>query len=91
MTPQELVAEARAAGKNARHNLRWMEKHPDRIDQSKSAEMEAYLRRMIRFSKEEMKSAKVAAQAQGGLRSRLKNLITLIVSQSAGSVKEHIQ
>jgi hypothetical protein len=52
----DLAKEAAAAAKRAKHNLRWIEKHPDRIDQSKKEDMVAYLKMMVRFSKEEKKN-----------------------------------
>ncbi len=78
MSREQLAAEALAAGQAARHNLRWMEKHPERIDQSKRVEMEQYLNSMIRFSKEEMKNARRAGRTS--LRNRLKFLVKSILA-----------
>ncbi|REK54747.1 MAG: hypothetical protein C6W55_10480 [Thermobacillus sp.] len=62
MDRQALAREAEAAARRARHNLRWIRKHPDRIDQAKLADMEAYLERMIRFAEEEKRNARRAGR-----------------------------
>lgn len=88
MTPQQLVEEARAAGERARHNLKWIQRHPERIDEAKRADAEEYLNRMIRFAEEERKSARRAGRTHGGLRSHLKHLIALIIPHLAPQEKE---
>ncbi len=77
MSREQLAAEALAAGQAARHNLKWMDKHPDRIDQSKRKEMKEYLNSMIRFSKMEIKNTRSAKRAS--LRNRLKFLVVFII------------
>jgi len=59
---QALVREAEEAARRARHNLRWIRKHPDRIDPEKRADMEAYLRKLIRFAREEKRNARRAGR-----------------------------
>lgn len=78
MSREELASDALAAGQAAKHNLEWMDKHPDRIDQSKREDMQEYLNGMIRFSEEEIKNARLAGRA--GLRVRLKNLVVSILA-----------
>jgi len=79
MNRVELIEGARTAAKHAKHNLRWIEKHPDRIDPSKREDMVAYLNRMIRFAEAEKKNARLAGLTR--LRCRLSNLVVLIISQ----------
>ncbi|MEF2247718.1 hypothetical protein [Paenibacillus sp. IITD108] len=78
MSREQLVAEALAAGQAAKHNLRWMDKHPDRFDQSKREDMKEYLNNMIRFSKVEMKNARLAGRTSK-LRTRLSSLVVSII------------
>ena len=75
MDRHALAREAEAAARRARHNLRWIRKHPDRIDPAKRADMEAYLRKMIRFAREEKRNARRA-----GRTSRMKRFENLLVS-----------
>lgn len=81
-----IIAEAHAAGRAAKHNLKWIRKHPDRIDASKRKYMEAYLRMMIRFAKKEMKNARRAGRAQ--LRHRSRNLFVSIIPHTSDKRKE---
>lgn len=85
MSRQQLIQEALRVAVNARHNLLWMERHPDRYDQSKKADMQAYLRKMRRFAKEEIKNARRAGRTS--LRNRLKNLIASILAHGRHVVK----
>jgi len=62
--PRELlIAEARQAGQAAKHNLAWMDKHPDRFEQSKADDMRKYLEMLIAFSKNEQKNTRSAKRA----------------------------
>lgn len=70
-----LAHEAAAAARRARHNLEWIRKHPDRIDPAKRADMEAYLRKLIRFAREEKRNARRA-----GRTSRLVRLGNMLFS-----------
>mgnify|MGYP001275680975 CR=1 FL=1 len=72
-----LIAEAKRAARNARHNLRWIKRNPDKIDPSKRADMEAYLQRMIRFAREEKKNARRAGRTS--VRMRLVNILVFIL------------
>ncbi|MFD2116385.1 hypothetical protein ACFSTH_08130 [Paenibacillus yanchengensis] len=78
MSREQLAADALAAGQAAKHNLRWMDKHPERVNQNKRDGMEVYLNNMIRFSEIEMKNARRAGRAS--LRNNLKNLLKSIVA-----------
>ena len=86
-----LVEEAKRAARNAKHNLRWIRKNPDKIDPAKRADMEAYLNRMIQFAKAEKKNARRAGRTP--LKIRLKNLLTAIVPHvvSGGKGENHAQ
>lgn len=53
-----LVQEANQIARAAKHNLKWIRRNPDKIDPKKRADMEEYLKRMIRFANEEKKSAR---------------------------------
>ena len=68
MDRHALAREAEAAARRARHNLRWIRKHPDRIDPAKRADMEAYLRKMIRFAREEKRNARRAGRTSRMMR-----------------------
>jgi len=83
--PRELlISEARAAGQAAKKNLAWMEKHPDRYDQSKSDAMRDYLQMLIEFSKREQKNTRSAKRAL--VVSRAKDLFVSIIPQSVRRV-----
>lgn len=76
--PREiLIAEARAAGQAARKNLAWMDKHPDRFDQSKADDMRDYLHMLIAFSKNEQKNTRSAKRAL--VSSSIKGFIVSII------------
>lgn len=85
MSREQLAAEALEAGRAAEHNLRWMQKHPDRFDQRKKHDMETYLHMMLQFSKEEMKNARLAGRTS--LRTRSRNLLLSIIAQLVRVVK----
>lgn len=70
-----LAREAEAAARRARHNLRWIRRNPDKVDQAKRADMEAYLKRLIRFAREEKRNARLA-----GRTSRLVRLGNILFS-----------
>jgi hypothetical protein len=82
MSRDHLAAEARAAGQAAEHNLRFIRSNPDKVDQSKMPDMEAYLQMLIRFEayefEHEIKNARLAGRTP--LRTRLRNLVLSIVS-----------
>jgi len=77
LSREQLAAQALAAGQAAKHNLRWMDKHPERFDQSKREDMKKYLNSMIRFSKAEMRNARLAGRTS--LRKHLKFLVKSIL------------
>ncbi|ALS27159.1 hypothetical protein IJ21_17580 [Paenibacillus sp. 32O-W] len=87
MNRETLVREAEMAARNAKHNLRWIRRNPEKIDPTKRADMEAYLRAMIRFAREEKKNARRAGRTS--LRTHLKELITIIITQNRRSVKSN--
>ncbi|CAH1190368.1 hypothetical protein PAECIP111893_00297 [Paenibacillus plantiphilus] len=78
MSRDKLIAEARAAGRAARHNLRFIQSNPDKVDQSKMPSMEAYLQMLIRFEAYEKQNAQLAGWTP--LRTRLKNLVMSIIA-----------
>jgi hypothetical protein len=83
--PRELlVIEARAAAAAAKHNLAWMDKHPDRYDQAKAKDMRKYLKLMLHFSKMEIKNTRSAKRAS--VLSLFKGLIVSIIPQSVRRV-----
>lgn len=79
MSRNLLIADALAAGKAAKHNLEWMAKHPERIDQNKRLDMEDYLNMMIVFSEIEIRNARRSGRTS--LRTRLKCLVVSIIAQ----------
>lgn len=79
MSRERLAEEALRAARNAEHNLRWMDKHPDRYDPAKKLEMQAYLHSMKRFAAIEMKNARRPGRASS-LRSRLMSLLSSILT-----------
>lgn len=79
--PRELlVMEAREAAAAAKHNLKWMDKHPERYDQAKAKEMRKYLKLMIHFSKMEIKNTRSAKRAS--FVSSVKGFLVSIIPQS---------
>ena len=85
MEREMLIAEAKRAARNARHNLRWIKRNPDKIDPSKRADMEAYLQRMIRFAREEKKNARRAGRTS--VKRAIENLIASIIPHLAWTRK----
>lgn len=83
MDRQTLAREAEAAARRARHNLEWIRKHPDRIDPAKRADMEAYLKRMIRFAREEKRNARLAGRTSRIM--RFGSFATSIIPRLAGA------
>lgn len=77
MPREQLVMEAKAAAAAAKHNLKWMDKHPDRYDQAKRADMQQYLRMLINFAKNEQKNTRSAKRAS--VLSQLKDLFVSII------------
>ncbi|MEK3987431.1 hypothetical protein MHB77_29300 [Paenibacillus sp. FSL K6-3166] len=81
-----LVAEARAAGKTATHNLKVIRKQPDKMLPGKVGDAEIYLNTMIRIAKFEMKNDRRSGQSQ--LRFRLKSLVVSILTVDQPKRKE---
>lgn len=77
MDRDQLVVEARAAGQAARHNLEWLDKHPERFDQSKKEEMQSYLHMLINFSENEQKNARRLGRTR--FSTPIKSLIASII------------
>jgi hypothetical protein len=73
-----LIKEAEFVARAAKHNLRWIQKQPDRINQEKRADMEAYLRMMIRFARVEKKNARRAGRTS--VKKHIENLLSSIIS-----------
>lgn len=73
-----LVAEAKAAGAAARHNLRVIRKQPDKMLPGKAKEAEIHLNTMIYFLEMEMKNDRRSGQSQ--VITRLKSLIVSILT-----------
>lgn len=78
MERSALVAEARAAGKTATHNLRVIRKQPDKMLTGKVGDAEVYLNTMIHLAKLEMKNDRRSGQSQ--LRTRIKSLVVSILT-----------
>ena len=83
MDRQTLAREAEAAARRARHNLEWIRKHPDRIDPAKRADMEAYLRKLIRFAREEKRNARRAGRTSRIV--RFENMLSFIIPRLVGA------
>lgn len=79
MEREKLVEEAEIAGQCAVHNLRWIQSNPNSLMPGKIDNAKAYLNRMIRFAKAEKKNARRLGRTQ--LRTRLKNLVTSILTE----------
>ncbi|MEK3747905.1 hypothetical protein NYE25_06645 [Paenibacillus sp. FSL E2-8871] len=79
MEREQLVAEARKAGKHAAHNLQMIRKNPDVILPGRIEDVEDYLNNMIRIAEVEMKNDRLAGQSLG-LKSRLENLLMSILN-----------
>jgi len=76
---EQLVAEAREAGKHAAHNLQMIRKNRDVILPGRIEDAEDYLNNMIRIAEVEMKNDRLAGQSLG-LKSRLENLLMSILN-----------
>jgi DNA recombination-dependent growth factor C len=85
MERTELVAEAKAAGKTAKHNLRVIRKQPEKMLPGKVNDAEVYLNTMIRIAELEMKNDRRAGQSQ--LRTHLKSLVVSILTVSRAEGK----
>ncbi|HEY4389917.1 MAG TPA: hypothetical protein VGN02_01060 [Paenibacillus sp.] len=79
MKREQLVSEAREAGKHAVHNLQMIRKNPDVILPGRIEDAEDYLNNMIRIAEVEMKNDRLAGQSLG-LKSRLENLLMSILT-----------
>ncbi|WP_374019048.1 hypothetical protein ABU162_04675 [Paenibacillus thiaminolyticus] len=82
-----LAAEAAAAGRTAKHNLKVIQENPEKIAPGKLGDAEAYLNMMIRFAEEEIENARRAGRTSS-LRTRLQYLVSSIVSPSRDKRKE---
>ncbi|BFH66210.1 hypothetical protein J27TS7_10560 [Paenibacillus dendritiformis] len=87
MNREVLVEQALEAGKNAQRNLKIIQENPEKIHPGKHEDAMAYLNKMIRFSEEEIENARRAGRTSS-LRTRLKYLVSSIVSPSRGKRKE---
>ncbi|NOJ73159.1 hypothetical protein [Paenibacillus alvei] len=81
-----LAAEALAAGRNAKHNLKVIQENPEKIRPGKMENAEAYLNMLIRFSEEEIKNARRAGRTS--LRTWFKCLVLSIVTSEKQKRKE---
>ncbi|TMV49396.1 hypothetical protein FE783_12850 [Paenibacillus mesophilus] len=96
MSIKRLVAEARRARRNARHNLKQIRRNPEIMKPDKLLQGIRYLEEMERLAKEEMerlaneemKNARRAGRTS--LRNRLRNLL-FIVAQNERSVKQKLE
>ncbi|MCM3292367.1 hypothetical protein M3661_19795 [Paenibacillus sp. MER 180] len=81
-----LAAEALAAGRAAKHNLKVIQENPEKIRPGKMENAEAYLNMMINFAEEEIKNARRAGRTS--LRTWLKCLVLSIVTSEKQKRKE---
>ena len=79
MPREQMIKDAVKAGQAAKHNLKWMDKHPERFDGSKKEDMQSYLHMLINFSKNEQKNTRSAKRAS--LLSSVKDLLVSIIPQ----------
>ncbi|WP_054028118.1 hypothetical protein [Bacillus sp. FJAT-28004] len=84
MSRDQLVEEALAAGKAAKHNLKFIKNNPDKVNQNKMPDMEAYLQMLVRFEASEKKNARRLGRTS--LRTRLKNLVVSIIAHPRESL-----
>ena len=77
MPREQLAMQASAVLRSAKQKLKWMDKHPERYDQRKKANMEAYLNMLIKFAKEEQKNTRSAKRAS--VLTLVKGLIASII------------
>lgn len=78
MDRKKLVAEAKAAGKAAKHNLEVIRKNPNVMLPGEQDFAQAHLNNMIRIAEIEMKNDRLAGRSQ--LRVRLKSLVVSILT-----------
>jgi len=86
MQREALIADASQVIRNARHNLRWIRKNPEKVDPSKRDAVEEYLQHMVKLGQLEKKNNRRAGRLS--LRNLLRNLLS-IISQNKHSVKPH--
>jgi len=84
MSRERLIAEARAAGRAAKHNLKWMKKYPERYEASNKERMQSYLRMLIRFEAYEKKNARLAGRTS--VWTRFKDRFVSIIPHSKSGV-----
>ncbi|AJS59240.1 hypothetical protein [Paenibacillus sp. IHBB 10380] len=89
MNRTQLVTEAKQAGRNAKYNLQVIRETPTKILPGKMENAEAYLEMMISFAKEEQKNARLAGRTLG-LRTRLRNLVTSILTPESNKGKGEV-
>ncbi|AIQ26938.1 hypothetical protein P40081_00980 [Paenibacillus sp. FSL P4-0081] len=78
MDRNSLVAEAKAAGTAAKHNIGVIRKNPEAMLPGEQDFAEAHLNNMIRIAELEMKNDRLAGRSQ--LRFRLKSLVVSILT-----------
>ncbi|MFB6471246.1 hypothetical protein ACFCW7_00130 [Paenibacillus glucanolyticus] len=79
MLREQLVAEAREAGRNASHNLDWIRKNPEVMLPGKIESAETYLNKMIAFAEAEIENARRSGRTLG-LRAHIKGLLVSILN-----------
>lgn len=85
MDRQSIIHEAQHAGQAATHNLKWMEKHPDRVNQRVAARNKAYLQLMQHYAREEKKNARRVGLTRFWTRIRS---LTAIITKNWRSVNQ---
>ncbi|XEC97010.1 hypothetical protein AB6A23_10985 [Paenibacillus tarimensis] len=78
MTREQMVEDARFCARAAKHNLKLLRKHPEKILPGEKVHVEGQLRQLIEFEKWEKKNAR--RRGRTSLRIRLKNLIASIIT-----------
>ena len=63
MSREDLVKQAIEAGRNAKHNLKLIQKHPEKMIGGNTQNAAAYLNMMIDLAGKEMKNARRAGRA----------------------------
>ena len=86
MKRELLTAEALRVAKNSNHNLQVIKNNPAKMLPGEVENAEAYLNMMIKFAEEEQKNARLAGQTLR-LRTRLKNLVTSILTEDGRKSK----
>ncbi|WP_339321395.1 hypothetical protein [Paenibacillus sp. FSL W8-0194] len=87
MSREDLVKQAIEAGRNAKHNLKLIQKHPEKMIGGNTQNAAAYLNMMIDLAGKEMKNARRAGRALK-LRTRFKSLISFILADVFREGKE---